>query len=115
MVERWQQQFLTGQKPMAAHQAYSHIVDPTYTAPAGDGLWVPTSPAFGPPVHPHWGNNRSFIANIAASTQPGPPIAYSAAAKSSFYAMVNELYTISLSLTHEDSVMPNFGAISLAT
>lgn len=90
------------------HQAYSHITDPTYIPPVGDGLWVPTFPAFGPPVHPRWGNNRSFIANIAASTQPVPPIPYSASPESGFYAMVNELYTISLSLTHEDSTIAKF-------
>ncbi|MEP6677457.1 MAG: vanadium-dependent haloperoxidase, partial [Ferruginibacter sp.] len=91
-----------------AHPAYSHIVDPTYTPPVGDGLWVPTFPAFGPPVHPHWGENRSFIANIAASTQPGAPIPYDSIVKSPFYQMVNELYTISLSLSHEDSVIAKF-------
>lgn len=91
-----------------AHQAYRHIVDPTYVAPVGEGLWVPTFPAFGPPVHPRWGNNRSFIANIAASTQPGAPVSYSTAAKSPFYEMVNELYTISLSLSREDSIIARF-------
>lgn len=90
------------------HQAYSHVVDPTYVAPVGDGLWVPTFPAFGAPILPHWGDNRSFIANIAASTQPGPPTAYSTVPKSAFYEMVNELYTISLSLTHEDSTIVKF-------
>lgn len=91
-----------------AHQAYRHIVDPTYTAPVGAGLWVPTFPAFGPPVHPRWGNNRSFIANVAASTQPDAPLAYSTSPKSPFYAMVNELYTVSLSLTREDSTIAKF-------
>jgi hypothetical protein len=95
-------------KTDGGHQAYSHIVDPTYTAPTGEGLWVPTFPAFGPPVHPHWGDNRSFIANIAASTQPGAPMPYSASVHSSFYDMVNELYTISLSLSHEDSTIAKF-------
>jgi len=91
-----------------AHQAYSHIVDPTYPVPVGEGLWVPTFPAFGAPILPHWGDNRSFIANITASTQPGPPMGYSASPKSPFYEMVNELYTISLSLTHEDSIIAKF-------
>lgn len=90
-------------------QAYAHIVDPTYTAPGDgtghDGKWIPTPPAFGPPVHPHWGDNRSFIANSAQLTQPGPPIEYSETIKSPFYQMVNELYTISLSLTNEDSTI----------
>lgn len=91
-----------------AHQAYSHIVDPAYVAPTGEGLWQATFPAFGPPVHPHWGENRSFIANIAAATMPPAPTPYSTALKSDFYAMVNELYTISLSLTHEDSTIAKF-------
>ena len=97
-------------KTDGAHQAYKHIVDPTYTPPVGEGLWVPTPPANGAPVHPHWGSNRSFIANIATATLPAPPITYSTSTKSTFYAMVNELYTISLSLTHEDSTMAKFWA-----
>lgn len=90
------------------HQAYSHITDPGFTPKTGDGKWVPTFPAFGPPVHPHWGDNRSFIKNIAATTQPGPPTPYSEDEHSAFYAMVNELYTISLSLSHEDSIIAKF-------
>ena len=89
-------------------QAYLHIVDPTYIPPVGPGLWIPTPPAFGPPVHPHWGTNRSFIVNSAALTQPGPPLPYSESVKSPFYEMVNELYTISLSLSHEDSTIAKF-------
>jgi len=95
-------------KTDGGHQAYSHIVDPTYTAPVGDGLWVPTFPAFGPPVHPHWGDNRSFIPNIAASTQPGPPTPYSTVPGSPFCKMVSEVYTISLSLSQVDSITAKF-------
>ena len=87
------------------HEAYKHIVDPTYIPPVGPGLWIPTPPAFGPPVHPHWGTNRSFIVNSAALTQPGPPLPYSESVKSPFYEMVNELYSISLSLSPEDSTI----------
>jgi hypothetical protein len=89
-------------------QAYIHVVDPTYIPPVGPGLWIPTFPAFGPPILPHWGNNRSFIVNSAALTQPGPPLPYSESVKSPFYQMVNELYTISLSLSHEDSTIAKF-------
>jgi len=95
-------------KTDGGHQAYAHVVDTSYKPPVGEGLWVPTFPAFGPPILPHWGDNRSFIANIGATTQPGPSITYSASAKSPFYAMVNELYTISLTLTHEDSIIAKF-------
>lgn len=95
-------------KTDGAHQAYSHIVDTSYPVRVGEGLWVPTFPAFGMPVHPNWGKNRSFISNIAASTQPAAPMPYSASPHSRFYQMVNELYTISLSLSHEDSVIAKF-------
>ena len=95
-------------KTDGGHEAYKHIVDSTYVPPVGPGLWIPTFPAFGLPVFPHWGANRSFIANSAALTQPGPPIAYSEEIKSPFYQMVNELYTISLALSHEDSTIAKF-------
>ena len=95
-------------KTDGGHQAYLHITDPAYTAPTGEGLWVPTFPAFGAPVHPYWGENRSFITNIAAATQPVAPTPYSAAEGSAFYKMVNELYTVSLSLSREDSTIAKF-------
>lgn len=95
-------------KTDGGHQAYKNIVDASYVPPTGPGLWIPTPPAFAPPVHPHWGSNRSFIANSASLTQPGPPLPYSEDSKSPFYEMVSELYTISLSLTHEDSTIAKF-------
>lgn len=95
-------------KDDGAHQAYAHLTDPTFKAPVGPGLWIPTPAAYAAPVHPHWGENRSFIANIANSTLAAPPIPYSTAPNSAYYAMVNELYTISLTLTREDSTMAKF-------
>ena len=89
------------------HEAYKHLTDPTFTPKVGEGLWVPTA-LNQAPVHPHWGDNRSFVSNIAAVTQPGSPTAYSTDPKSPFYQMVEELYTISLSLSHEDSVIAKF-------
>jgi hypothetical protein len=95
-------------KDDGGHEAYKHVTDPSYIPPTGPGLWIPTPPAFGLPVHPHWGANRSFIPNSAARSQPGPPLAYDEANTSSFYKMVNELYTVSLSLSHEDSIIAKF-------
>jgi hypothetical protein len=89
-------------------QAYKNVVDPNYIPPVGPGLWIQTPPAFAKPIMPHWGSNRSFLAKSAELTQPGAPIAYSEDPKSPFYAMVSELYTISLSLTHEDSTIVKF-------
>lgn len=95
-------------KTDGSHEAYKHIVDPAYVPPAGPGLWIPTPPAFGPPVHPHRGTDRSFMPNSAELTQPGPPLAYSESTKSPFFKMAAEVYTISLSLSSEDSIIVKF-------
>jgi hypothetical protein len=89
-------------------QAYLHNTDPSYVPPVGPGLWIPTPPNFTPPILPHWGDNRSFIAGIASATQPGPPTVYSEEPKSAFYQMVDDLYQQSLNLTHEDSLVAKF-------
>jgi len=95
-------------KSDGGHEAYAHVTSPEYVPPSGPGLWIPTPPLFGAPIHPYWGSKRSFIPGIAAATQPGPPVPYSEDTASSFYKMVDELYSISLSLSHEDSIIAKF-------
>ena len=89
-------------KTDGGHEAYKGAIDNSYVVPTGPGLWIPTPPALSPPIRPSWGNNRSFVPNSAVSTAPGPPIPYSESPDSEFYKAVNEVYTISLSLTDED-------------
>lgn len=79
-----------------------------YTAPAGDGLWVPTAPAFANPVSPYWGNNRTVITGSIENTQPGAPIPYSADPKSEFYKMVKQVYDASQNLTDAQKAMAMF-------
>ena len=95
-------------KTDGADQAYKHVIDPAYIPPVGPGLWIPTPPAFAPPILPRWGSNRPFIANSPTISQPAPPTAYSPEPSSPFYQMVNELYTVSLTLSHEDSIIAKF-------
>ena len=95
-------------KTDGGHQGYKNVTDPTYTPPVGPGLWVPTPTAA--PILPRWGNSRTFIANSAVSSQPGPPITYSEDPSSAFYAMVNEVYTTSQSLTKTDTTTARFWA-----
>ncbi|MFT3701703.1 MAG: hypothetical protein QM802_05010 [Agriterribacter sp.] len=95
-------------KTDGGHEAYAHLNDPNYTVPSEPGHWIPTPPAKAPPLLPHWGDNRSFIANIVSVTQPGAPISFSDQPKTPFYEMVHELYTITLSLSHEDSIIVKF-------
>lgn len=95
-------------KTDGGHQAYKNVTDPTYTPPVGLGLWVPTPT--GVPILPRWGNSRTFIANSAVSSQPGPPTPYSEDPGSAFYAMANEVYTTSQSLTKTDTTTARFWA-----
>ncbi|MDB5241300.1 MAG: phosphatase family protein [Spirosoma sp.] len=95
-------------KTDGGHQAYKNLTDPTYTPPVGPGLWVPTPTAA--PILPRWGNNRTFVANSAVSSQPGPPLAYSEDPGSAFYAMANEVYMTSQSLTRTDTTTARFWA-----
>jgi hypothetical protein len=70
-----------------------------YTPPVGPGLWIPTPPAFAPPIGPFWKNDRPIIAGSGDNAQPPPPISYSADPTSPFYKMVNDLYVASKKLT----------------
>jgi hypothetical protein len=95
-------------KTDGAHQAYKNVTDPAYVPPTGPGFWVPTAPASAPPILPHWGSNRPFISNSPTLSQPPAPTVYSQDPSSPFYQMVNELYTVSLTLTREDTTIARF-------
>ena len=89
--------------------ANDYLGQPTgYTPVAGEGLWVPTFPAFAPAALPYCGSYRSFVKDIASKLLLPPPIPYSTSIKSPFYAMANEIYTTSLNLSHSDSVTVRF-------
>ncbi|HEX6227031.1 MAG TPA: phosphoesterase, partial [Chryseolinea sp.] len=57
-------------KTDGGHEGYLGATSSTYEVPTGQGLWIPTPPAFAKPARPYWGDNRSFIANSALSTAP---------------------------------------------
>ncbi len=84
------------------HEAYLKATSDTYVSPTGPGLWIPTPAAFSKPIRPYWGDNRSFVLNSSTTTLPVAPPSYSESSDSDFYKMVNEVYTISQSLTDDD-------------
>jgi hypothetical protein len=89
-------------KTDGGHEAYLKATDDTYVPPTGPGAWIPTPPAFSQPVRPYWGDNRSFVPEIATLTMPIAPPAYSESGDSEFYKMSNEVYTISQTLSDDD-------------
>jgi PAP2 superfamily len=75
-------------------KAYANIFPPDYTPPVGPGLWVPQPGQAA--QNSHWGNNRTFIAGNASSTQPGLPPAYSTDPASQMYKEESEVYNESI-------------------
>lgn len=79
-----------------------------YTPPTGPGLWVPTPPAFGPPIFPFWGNKRTLVAGSGDGAEPGPPLAYSATPGSPFYLMGMEVVDVAQARTPDQTAIALF-------
>ncbi len=101
-------------KTDGGHEAYKNPFSDTFVPPIGPGQWESTGEfPFDEPVYPYWGDNRTFIPGLADATQPPPPPTYSEEPGSDFYNAVNEIYTMSLSLSQEDSLTAKFWAYEL--
>jgi membrane-associated phospholipid phosphatase len=77
------------------------------TVPVGPVLWVPTPPAFAPPLQPLAGTWRTW--NIASRSQflPAPPPPFGSRA---YARELAEVYNVSLSLTDEQKGIADFWA-----
>jgi hypothetical protein len=89
------------------HEAFLRNFPP-YTAPSGPGLWVPTPPAFLPPLQPYWGANRPLALPDGDACSPGPPPPYSEEIGSPFYAEADECYLAAGRLTPEQEAIARF-------
>jgi len=70
-----------------------------YVPPVFPGAWVPTPPAFGPPINTYFATGRTFLTadqNIVAPAFPAP---YSEVVNSDFYNIVKIDYDVSKTLT----------------
>ena len=81
-------------KSDGGHEAYLNPSPSDYVPPVGPGLWVPQPGQLA--SLPYWGNNRTFIANVAKNTQPGPPPHYSTDPSSKYYKEELEVYNESI-------------------
>ena len=81
------------------------VANASYTAPVGDGLWVPTPPALAAAFGPYWGNNRLMVPGSLNGSTPAPPPPYSTNPSSDYYQMVKEVYDISQTLTPEQTAI----------
>ncbi len=86
------------------NNAFTRNFDQNYIFPSGPSYWVP--PSRGQtislfPLHPHWGNNRTFL--LANSTIPIPAILlFSTDPASDYYKMYKEVYDKDRNLSLEE-------------
>ncbi|MEJ8842273.1 vanadium-dependent haloperoxidase [Lacibacter sp. H375] len=81
-------------------------VNPPYVPPVGVGLWVPTSPT--PAVNPYAYQRRLLVPGSANGTALTPLPTFSTDPTSAYYAMVKEVYDISLTLTNEQKASADY-------
>jgi PAP2 superfamily len=89
-------------KTDGGYQGYKRNFDLNYVSPKTEGTWrVPIwgQSASQYPLHPYWGNNRTF----AASNTLFPPafLEYSTDSKSDYYLQFKEVYEVNKNLTQE--------------
>jgi hypothetical protein len=89
------------------HEAFLRNFPP-YMAPSGPGLWVPTPPAFLPPLQVYWGANRPLALPSGGACSPGPPPPYSEEIGSPFYAEAGECHLAAGRLTPEQEAIARF-------
>jgi membrane-associated phospholipid phosphatase len=80
--------------------------------PVGPGLWVPTPPAFAPPLEPLAGTWRTWNLRSGSQFRPASPPAFGSAA---YAREVAEVYTVSQSLTDEQKQIADFWADGAGT
>ncbi len=86
------------------HRGYLVNFDKTWTHPTPAGHWQP--PLFAQsfshhPLHPHWGNNRFFLASDTALPTPPPP-AYDTTVGSAYYEQFRTVYEKGNALTADE-------------
>jgi hypothetical protein len=88
------------------HLGQWHNTDPDFVYPVVPGAWVPTPPSYLPPVQPHWGDARVFVAgNNSGACVPDLPIAFDPTVGSPFYQQAYEVYQTSINLTSEQQTI----------
>ena len=82
------------------------------TVPVGPGLWVPTPPAFAPPLEPLAGTWRTWNISSGSRFRPGPPPAFGTRR---YARETREVYEVSRGLTAEQKRVADFWADGAGT
>jgi hypothetical protein len=76
------------------HEGYTRNFPTDYVSPSGENFWQPTPPKFATAMQPYWGNNRPFVLTHGNACPSLPPLPYSEAQDSDFYAEAREVYEV---------------------
>ncbi len=95
-------------KTDGGHVGYTRNFPKDYVIPIGTGKWIPTFPKYSIPMQPTWGNNHTFVPNIANLTLPTPPIAYSEDTASMFYKEAKKVFLAVKNGTSEQKTIAKF-------
>lgn len=92
------------------NQSYLTNFPTSYVPPVGPGFWVPTAPGQ-LAMQPFWGTTvQTFTLSNAAACDPGPPPAYSEDPSSAFYGEAALDYSLSKTLTPEQTTIARYWA-----
>jgi hypothetical protein len=89
------------------HDGFLYNYDKNYSAPDCPGCWQPSGSHSMPPLTPHWGEVRPFIAH-PEDIVVKPPLSFSEVPGSSFYTDAMEVFTISQPLSRENLWIAEF-------
>jgi hypothetical protein len=79
-----------------------------YFPPAGDGLWIPTTPDFGSAMFPYWGKVRTFAAKNYDLISVPPSLPYSTSPGSLYYQDHLEVANAVNNMTYENHWIAEF-------
>ena len=93
----------------ARSDGYRNISDyPRYTPKEKEGSWYPTPPGYFSAVEPYFYRLRPFLIDTTAEFRALPPIPFNKNKSSSFYGLMNAVYTTGNTLTPEQKRVASF-------
>lgn len=93
----------------AREDGYRKISDyPRYTPKQEEGYWYPTPPAFFSAVEPYFNRIRPFMLDSLSRFKPSPPAIFNKNKGTSFYSLMNAVYTSGNTLTAEQRRIASF-------
>jgi hypothetical protein len=93
----------------ARADGYRNISDyPRYTPTKQEGFWYPTPPGFFAAVEPYFNKVRPFHLASASAFRPAPATPFNKAKSSSFYQLMQAVYTTGNTLTEDQKAIAAF-------